>query len=232
MAKCTHCGAPIKDNVQFCAYCGTKLNVIDEDLGRRILSDVGTIKQAVAGGAVADYSSEPVVAIVRATGAAVTSSVRGLRITGVGDVSFEHIRLIDESGGLTWVSKDARDWFYASTGRMAAAPAPSTPNPASADPQEKAGWFTRQSTFGKVLLVIFFYWVLIPYGLWVVCKQGFSNTPLWGQILFVLFYPVSLPYGVWFMWKQERFNLPIRIGLSVAAVVLFAFLYSAGTANQ
>jgi len=207
------------------------LNVIDEDLGRRILSDVGTIKQAVVGGAGADYSSEPVVAIVLATGAAVTSSVRGLRITGVGEVSFEHVRLIDESGGLTWVSKDARDWFYASAGQMAAAPAPSTPRPVNPEPQQKVGWFTGLPTWGKVLF-IFFYPVSMFYGVWAVCKQGFSNTPRWGQVLFVLFYPVSIPYGVWFMWKQERFSLPIRIGLSVVAVVLFALLYGIGAANQ
>ena len=50
MANCTQCGAPIKSDAKFCEYCGVKLNVIGEDLGKLILSNTKAIRQALSAG--------------------------------------------------------------------------------------------------------------------------------------------------------------------------------------
>jgi len=50
LANCTQCGAPIKSDAKFCEYCGTKLDVIGEDLGKLILSNTQAIKQALSTG--------------------------------------------------------------------------------------------------------------------------------------------------------------------------------------
>lgn len=48
MANCTQCGAPVTDDLRFCSYCGTRLNIVDESLGKLILSNTEAIKQALS----------------------------------------------------------------------------------------------------------------------------------------------------------------------------------------
>lgn len=48
MAKCGECGAVIAEDVSFCSYCGAKVNVIDESVGRRILDSSQAILAALA----------------------------------------------------------------------------------------------------------------------------------------------------------------------------------------
>ena len=45
-----HGAVPIKSDAKFCEYCGTKLNVIGEDLGKLILSNTKAIRQALSAG--------------------------------------------------------------------------------------------------------------------------------------------------------------------------------------
>lgn len=63
------------------------------------------------------HMSEPqetsaIIATVVANGAAVSSDSSGFAVTGLGRVTHEHVRALDASGGLMWVSDHARDWFY------------------------------------------------------------------------------------------------------------------------
>jgi len=52
-----------------------------------------------------------VLAIVKTSGAALTYDSGRLVITGIGDVTYEHVAVLDQSGGLEWASPENRDWL-------------------------------------------------------------------------------------------------------------------------
>jgi hypothetical protein len=53
-----------------------------------------------------------VIATVTSNAAAVLADAQGLGITGLGSVTHEHVMALDTARQLTWVSEDARAWFY------------------------------------------------------------------------------------------------------------------------
>ena len=55
-----------------------------------------------------------VLAISRANGAAIEYKREHLEMTGLGQVTYEHVLTLDKMGAIDWAGDEARDWFYRS----------------------------------------------------------------------------------------------------------------------